>query len=169
MDKERPKAFVSNQSHSHGDAHVTWDEKTIALHDLDRGTRIKIDEPNTPYHYYREGDEVGKISPARSFSGECPMQWDELQSKLQEVKDKKDSEWNLSHDTDLSSASGGLDFATRDSEGKKIHKDPNFADKRKSHYNEFERVRAWKMQNAAEHDEDEAEKESEEKRTAPSQ
>ncbi|UIZ28748.1 hypothetical protein KXD40_007353 [Peronospora effusa] len=166
MDEEKPKALVSNQTHSHGDAHVTWDEETIALHDLDRGTRMKIDEPNTPYHYYGESDEMGKISPARSFSGESPMQWDELQSKLQDVKDKKDSERDVSHDTNVSSDLGGLDFATRDSEGKKIHKDPNFADKRKSHYNEFERVRAWKMQNAAEHDEDEGEKENEKKRTA---
>ena len=74
MDEEKPKALVSNQNHSHGDAHVTWDEETIALHDLDRGTRMKIDEPTTPYHYYGEGDEVGKISPAQSFSGECPIQ-----------------------------------------------------------------------------------------------
>ena len=93
------------------------------------------------------------------------LEWEELQSKLQDVKDKKDRD--LSHDMTWSSALEGLDFATRDSEGKKIHKDPKFADKRKSHYNEFEQVRAWKMQNAAERDEDEDEKESEEKRTAP--
>ena len=67
-------AFVSGQRHSQGDAHVTWDEETIALHDMDRGTRMKIEEPNTPYHYYAESDQVGAVSPARSFSGQPSMQ-----------------------------------------------------------------------------------------------
>jgi len=30
--------------------HVQWDEMTIAEHDKERGTRMKIDEPPTPYH-----------------------------------------------------------------------------------------------------------------------
>lgn len=29
---------------------VTWDEPTIAEHDKERGTRMKINEPNTPYN-----------------------------------------------------------------------------------------------------------------------
>lgn len=33
------------------DVHITWDEPTIAEHDKLRGTRQKIDEPSTPYHY----------------------------------------------------------------------------------------------------------------------
>lgn len=28
---------------------ITWDEQTIAEHDLLRGTRMKIEEPKTPY------------------------------------------------------------------------------------------------------------------------
>lgn len=55
------------------DAHVTWDEETIARHDLERGTRQKIEEPNTPFHYYRgsalEREDRGDVSPARSLSG----------------------------------------------------------------------------------------------------
>jgi len=31
--------------------HITWDEQTIAEHDLLRGTRMKIDEPKTPYEH----------------------------------------------------------------------------------------------------------------------
>ncbi|KAE8981584.1 hypothetical protein PR003_g24520 [Phytophthora rubi] len=169
--KLKPKPAPEHKalsSHSHANGHVTWDEETIALHDLDRGTRMKIDEPNTPYHYYAESDELGGVSPARSLSGreaQPPIQWDELQTKLQDVKDKKKSEWDSSDDesSSVSSASGGLSFAGRDAEGKKLVKDPHFAEKRKMHYNEFERVRAWKMQHAEE-DEDE-----EEKKPAPSQ
>ncbi|KAL4123963.1 hypothetical protein PRIC2_009807 [Phytophthora ramorum] len=151
------KALVSDQSQPQlADAHVTWDEETIARHDLDRGTRMKIDEPNTPYHYYAEGDDVGGVSPARSLSGkeaQPPIQWDELQSKLQDVKDGKKSEWDNSDNE----SSEGLSFAARDEEGKKIDEDPHFAEKRKMHYNEFERVRAWKMQHAAEDEEEEEE------------
>jgi hypothetical protein len=33
---------------------IIWDEDTIALHDLDRGTRQKIDEPDTPFTTYTE-------------------------------------------------------------------------------------------------------------------
>ena len=59
------------------DVHVTWDEETIARHDLDRGSRMKIEEPNTPFHYYdsdQDGDDAdhsgsGPVSPARSLSG----------------------------------------------------------------------------------------------------
>lgn len=99
------------------------------------------------------------------LTGSVYFQWDELQTKLQDVKDKKKSEWDSSDDesSSVSSASGGLSFAGRDAEGKKLVKDPHFAEKRKMHYNEFERVRAWKMQHAEE-DEDE-----EEKKPAPSQ
>ncbi|KAL3665710.1 hypothetical protein V7S43_009143 [Phytophthora oleae] len=159
---ERKTLVTDHSGHSHADARVTWDEETIALHDLDRGTRMKIDEPNTPYHYYAEGDEAGGVSPARSLSGreaQPPIQWDELQSKLQDVEDnsKKKSEWDSSDDESSSSASG-VNFSARDAEGKKIEKDPNFAEKRKMHYNEFERVRAWKMQHAAEDEDEEEEK-----------
>ncbi|KAG7396329.1 hypothetical protein PHYBOEH_002464 [Phytophthora boehmeriae] len=150
--KQPTKPALVHGQQQHQDAHVSWDEETIARHDLDRGTRMKIDEPNTPYHYYAESDDA--VSPARSQSGQPPIQWDELQSKLQDVQDAKKSEW----DSDDDSASGGIHFAERDAEGKKIKKDPKFAEKRKQHYNEFERVRAWKMQHAAEEeDEDEDE------------
>jgi hypothetical protein len=94
-------------------------------------------------------------------------QWDELQTKLQDVKDSKTSEWDSSDDESASAASGSLNFADRDSEGKKLQKDPHFAEKRKMHYNEFERVRAWKMQHAAE-DEDDEDDEEEEKPVAQS-
>ena len=36
---------------------LTWDDDTIALHDLDRGTRMKIDEPDTPFATYTAAPE----------------------------------------------------------------------------------------------------------------
>lgn len=41
----------TNQQHHHVHVsdHVHFDEEIIAEHDLDRGTRMKIDEPKTPF------------------------------------------------------------------------------------------------------------------------
>lgn len=66
----RSSSGQTSPSHA---GHVTWDEETIAKHDLERGTRQKIEEPNTPYHYYSgsalEAADAGDVSPARSLSG----------------------------------------------------------------------------------------------------
>ena len=49
---------------------ITWDEEVIAEHDKERGTRQKIDEPNTPFHYVPadddENDANGTDQPRRS-------------------------------------------------------------------------------------------------------
>lgn len=187
----------SSHGNEHSKPHVTWDEETIAEHDLLRGTRQKIEEPNTPYHYYdHEADDAGvaksPVSPARSLSGKesgaepsievrayanvagatnadvadaallggiwlvyvRTTQWDELRSKLQSVQqqDHKMSEWdNSSGDEDDER------FAARDAEGKKLAKDPKFAEKRKMHYNEFERVKAWRQSHPSDDEEDDDE------------
>jgi hypothetical protein len=72
------------------------------------------------------------------------------------VQSEKKSEWDSSDDEDASSASSasGRPFAERDADGRKIQHDPKFAEKRKMHYNEFERVRAWKMQHAEEEEDE---------------
>ena len=36
---------------------LRWDEETIAEHDLERGTRQKIDEPNTPFAHHNAAEE----------------------------------------------------------------------------------------------------------------
>ena len=43
-------------------AGISWDEETIAEHDKLRGTRMKIEEPDTPYNY-EEYDEAGACAP----------------------------------------------------------------------------------------------------------
>eukprot|EP00937_MAST-01D_sp_MAST-1D-sp2_P004778 g4778.t1 len=46
---------------------LTWDEETIAEHDKDRGTRMKIDEPDTPYeppYDFHSEQEDGSLGDA---------------------------------------------------------------------------------------------------------
>ena len=39
---------------------ITWDEEVIEAHNKERGTRMKICEPDTPYIYYNEGNDCAK-------------------------------------------------------------------------------------------------------------
>ncbi|OQR99125.1 hypothetical protein ACHHYP_07236 [Achlya hypogyna] len=146
---------------------IQWDEATIALHDLDRGTRMKINEPNTPYHYYEGEEDHGSgapvaitdiamqlhdadpanalqakhhtpASPARSASNGSELKWDELEKKLK-VQEKK-SDW------DSGNSSGEDDVP------KSAKKD--FSKKRKQHYNEFEMMKQWRLQHQKDDEEE---------------
>lgn len=61
---------------------VTWDEEVIAEHNLLRGTRMKIDEPDTPFAYGEDGLE--ELDESIEFSGvDIPAQPNiELKSNL---------------------------------------------------------------------------------------
>ena len=37
---------------------IQWDEQGIVEHDKTRGTRMKINEPKTPYNYYDEEEDT---------------------------------------------------------------------------------------------------------------
>ena len=48
--RESPKGILKKKpdKSKHGSG-IAWDEPTIAEHDKERGTRMKIDEPDTPF------------------------------------------------------------------------------------------------------------------------
>ena len=57
---------------SSGRAKLTWDEETIAEHDKERGTRMKIDEPDTPYlppYDFSQEDEDGSFQEPLESEG----------------------------------------------------------------------------------------------------
>ncbi|RHY15507.1 hypothetical protein DYB25_010768 [Aphanomyces astaci] len=145
---------------------------------------MKIEEPNTPYHYYTTGDDdmeggtgveitdvalkehnaahpadiasielsthhgKGPVSPTHSASHGTELKWDELNARLQQHQDThKPSEWDSDSDTSTTSSSrkhpappGGADKA--------------FSQKRKQHYNEFERMKQWRLQHAKDDDDE---------------
>jgi hypothetical protein len=72
------------------------------------------------------------------------------------VKRKK-SEWDSGSEDEFGT---GIKFAERDAEGKKIVKDPKFAAKRKTHYNEFQMMKQWKESHLHEKDDEEDEDEN---------
>ena len=146
----------TKKSHKKVDRHLKWDEEKIREHDKERGTRMKIEEPNTPYnHSYDSGNETdGSASSARNNSNTSKTQisWDALTNKLEAhaaVRDAYPSSPS-SHGGDLSER----EQEERDRELKRLE----FKEHRKRHYNEMELVRRFRAQ----HPDDDADDEDEE-------
>lgn len=133
--------------------HLKWDEAIIEEHDLLRGTRMKIDEPNTPYTHYDSGAESDDSrrpkSPAHQKDS---ISWDTLQTKLDSVAAVREE----------NDGAGGADDGCRD-EMRKLE----FKEHRKRHYNEMELVKKFRQEHpegalaADEEEDDDADDEKE--------
>lgn len=74
-----PRGILRSQRRPSLARPIAWDEKTIADHDLERGTREKIVEPKTPYHRPRDdmvdSEEEEEVTTARAAragaEGQC--------------------------------------------------------------------------------------------------
>ena len=77
---------------------------------------------------------------------------------MEQVQDKKESSW------DACDEESPRPMAERDAEGKKLVHDPKFAEKRKRHYNEFERVKQWRLAHAQQEEEEDDDEEQEHKK-----
>ncbi|GBG33214.1 Hypothetical Protein FCC1311_094382 [Hondaea fermentalgiana] len=146
--KGRGGAAGEEDDDPEGSRHVRWDEATIAEHDKLRGTRQKIDEPDTPFHrdsfdseadedFEEDGDSAVKVvfedgvkpGGATAPTSHAPtdmLDMDALQSQLDKA------------------ATADSDDARPAAAQKSAHDD--FVSKRKQHYNEIEALRRWRQE-----------------------
>lgn len=123
---------------------LKWDEPTIEEHDLLRGTRMKIDEPNTPYTHYDSGAESdgSGARPKSPAHQKDSISWDVLQTKLDSVKAARDA-------YPSSPSAGGDDSDACDDDEEKKRKELRrleFKEHRKRHYNEMELVKQFRAE-----------------------
>lgn len=114
---------------------LKWDEAKIEEHDKLRGTRMKIEEPNTPYHQYDSGSET---DGSHNAFKDKELSWDHLQNKLEGVVAARDAY------PSSPSSHGGDEFTEEQRE--KEMKAVEFKEHRKRHYNEMELVRKFRQE-----------------------
>jgi protein phosphatase inhibitor 2 len=171
-EKQRKKPAGNNKKKSKKNRTLKWDEDKIKEHDQLRGTRMKIDEPNTPFAHYDSGSETdGSFSSLKGQmkSGDTQanqaISWDTLTNKLEAhaaVKDQvyppsspsaSSSRGNVTTD-DEGSLGGGdhhqqhqLSEENQKREAQKAElKRLEFQELRKRHYNEMEVVRRFRRE-----------------------
>jgi protein phosphatase inhibitor 2 len=129
---------------------LQWDEAAIEEHNQLRGTRMKIDEPNTPYTHYDSGSETdgscgNPKSPThqqQAANSHTAISWDHLERKLDSVAAVRDQ---YPSSPSQSSHDGTMESVEAD-ERKKELVDLEFKEHRKRHYNEMELVRQYRQE-----------------------
>lgn len=117
------------------DKHLKWDEEVIEEHDQLRGTRMKIEEPNTPFHNYDSGAESDSSRPKSPNRQPTEISWDALQNKLDSVAAVR-----AAYPSSPSASSV-------EEERKREMHELEFREHRKRHYNEMELVRKFRNEN----------------------
>ena len=130
------------------DRHLKWDEKAIEEHDLLRGTRMKIDEPNTPYAQYDSGAESDSSRAKSPAQQRVTLSWDVLQTKLDSVAAVR-----LAYPSSPGSSHAG-DQSDVEEERRKEMRRLEFKEHRKRHYNEMELVRKFQLENEDDDDDE---------------
>jgi len=131
---------------------LQWDEARIQEHDKLRGTRMKIDEPNTPFATYDSGSETdASVSSAKGNKHYQTISWDALTNKLEaHAAVAKDN--NVYPPSSPSSHGGGHTTDEEEANEKRERqrkelKRLEFQEHRKRHYNEMEVVRRFRREN----------------------
>jgi protein phosphatase inhibitor 2 len=117
---------------------LKWDEAKIEEHDKLRGTRMKIEEPNTPFnHNYDSGSETDGSHGHHKDKELC---WDHLENKLAGVVAAQEAY------PSSPSSHGGGDLDASDEDRQRTMKNIEFKEYRKRHYNEMELVRKFRQE-----------------------
>lgn len=144
---------------------MTWDEHAIEEHDLLRGTRMKIEEPDTPYtHYDNPSDEESNSSGLHPRSPDenhpehaadsLAAKWNDVSSKLQAVADKR----NACPLSPAPSRDSNMSDTDEEPKKQKDEQEKKFKDMRKKHYNEAEMMKRWRAQHATDDDDSDEDK-----------
>lgn len=139
--KKAKPALKKNHQHKQEKKHLKWDEVVIEEHDQLRGTRMKIDEPNTPYTHYDSGAESDDSRRPKSPANQKPtLSWDVLQTRLDSVAAVRDAY------PSSPSSHAETDHSDVEDERKKEMRRLEFKEHRKRHYNEMEAVRKFRQE-----------------------
>lgn len=146
---------------------VHWDEETIAEHDKERGTRMKIDEPPTPFaRDAPRAEDLFRDEPCkncRSFANaevmeeeEVPQPTVKLQSPppiiaasppvvvsvTEKKEDEKEQPSNVGGRRPFVLAPLNLDLVSE--EAQEQAREKAFEESRAKHYNEMEQLKKWR-------------------------
>jgi len=139
--KKVKPALKKNHKHDKEKKHLKWDEEAIEEHDQLRGTRMKIEEPNTPYAHYDSGAESDDSRRPKSPANQKPtLSWDVLQTKLDSVAAVREAY------PSSPSSHAETDQSDVEEERKKEMRKLEFKEHRKRHYNEMELVRKFRQE-----------------------
>lgn len=127
-------------------SHIKWDEETIAEHDKLRGTRQKINEPDTPFERTVKpidedaDDATGRSVASTPHKEDISQNWEALNAKLTfEAQKQKEKDDIRDYETSIGEYTGS------GTEGDDEAKKQSFADKRAAHYNEYLVLKAMRQ------------------------
>lgn len=146
----KPALKKERKVRDHRPRQLKWDEAAIEEHDQLRGTRMKIDEPNTPYAQYDSGAESDDSRRAKSPAADhsntpissrssTTISWDTLQNRLDTVKAVQEA-------YPSSPSVGDAEHSDVEDERRKEMRELEFKEHRKRHYNEMELVKKFRQE-----------------------
>mmetsp|Transcript_14331 Transcript_14331/g.23363 ORF Transcript_14331/g.23363 Transcript_14331/m.23363 type:complete len:157 (+) Transcript_14331:183-653(+) len=144
-------------SGEHNTGHVHFDEAVISEHDKLRGTRQKIDEPDTPFHRGSFDDNVDmqdteELLNETASSVKVVFNNDTAGHVVPKQGGAGDNELGKGA-LDMQALQSKLGEADAVPTAAKASAESDFANKRKQHYNEYEMLRKWREEHADEDDE----------------
>ncbi|KNE58306.1 hypothetical protein AMAG_05114 [Allomyces macrogynus ATCC 38327] len=148
----------AGRSFERSNAHLRWDEDTIRMHDAERGTRMKIDEPKTPFMKYDASmeDLDGGVPPLELSAAMDVVAASPPQSPQHRRPSSASSDhWTTDseHDEDHAGASGDEDETPEE----RAERHRRFEQMRAQHYNMKEALARARW--LAEHEDAEANEE----------
>jgi len=155
---------------------LSWDEEGIEEHDLLRGTRMKIDQPETPFIYYDYNeDQISILSPEsfsqhidgtmKDSSGNNLMEETGPKIKLVDEKMKADDKTICLETLGMKLEAVALSRNDNETSNLNFHhdknvKEENFKKARAQHYNEMEMVRKFRAEHKDDDDDTDTDGES---------